>query len=68
MPVACGRGYSLLRITKEDTAVICLMVPLSDELNAFYACFDNNNIIPCVWAPTELEDWVINLPLQGQRK
>jgi hypothetical protein len=33
-----------------------------DELNAFYARFDNtNNTVLCVRAPTNPEDWVISL-------
>ncbi|CDQ57456.1 unnamed protein product [Oncorhynchus mykiss] len=34
---------------------------IPDELNAFYACFDNNNIEPGLRAVTDLEDWVISL-------
>jgi hypothetical protein len=34
---------------------------LQDEINAFYACFDNNNIEPGVRAVTDPEDWVIAL-------
>ena len=34
---------------------------LPDELNAFYARFDNNNTILCVKASTDPEDWVVSL-------
>jgi hypothetical protein len=34
---------------------------LPDELNAFYACFDNNNIVQGVRVVTDPEDWVISL-------
>ena len=32
----------------------------SDQLNAFYARFNNNNTVPCMRAPANLEDWVIS--------
>ena len=34
---------------------------LPDELNAFSARFDNNNILPGVRATSDPEDWVISL-------
>ena len=59
MSAACGRSITDYKeIPSRDLPDDA---SLPDKLNAVYARFDNNNTVPCVRAPTRLEDWVILL-------
>ena len=58
-PGACGR--SITEYKGRPSLDLPKNTSLPDELNAFYACFDNNNIVQGVRVATDPEDWVISL-------